>query len=60
MVTEQMTADEALRSLRQEAPWVHPNSGFMHQLALFYDMGLKVDSTYEPYQAMMLSQRLQQ
>ncbi|KAL3148458.1 hypothetical protein ABBQ38_013905 [Trebouxia sp. C0009 RCD-2024] len=59
MVTEQMTADEAMKSLRQTAPWVHPNPGFMHQLALFHDMGLRVDPSYGPYRTMMLSQRRQ-
>lgn len=58
MVTEQMTADEALRSLQQKAPWVCPNPGFMRQLALFADMGHKVDPSYGPYQAMLLSQQL--
>lgn len=57
MVTEQMTADEALRSLQQKAPWVCPNPGFMHQLALFADMGHKVDPSYGPYQAMLLTQQ---
>lgn len=59
MVTEQMTANEALESLRQKAPWVHPNPGFLHQLALFHDMNLRVDPSYGPYQTMMLSQRRQ-
>ena len=59
MVTEQMSAEQALKSLQREAPWVHPNPGFMHQLALYHDMGLKADPSYGPYQAMMLNQRRQ-
>ena len=57
MVTEQMTADEALKSVQQKAPWVCPNPGFMHQLALFAGMGHKVDPSYRPYQAMLLTQQ---
>ena len=57
MVTEQMTPGDALKSLQQKAPWVSPNPGFMHQLALFADMGCKVDPSYGPYQAMLLTQQ---
>lgn len=57
MVTEHMTPDEALQSLQQRAPWVQPNPGFMHQLALFAVMGHKVDPSYGPYRAMLLTQQ---
>ena len=57
MVTEQMTAHEAMRALQRKAPWVCPNPGFMHQLDLFADMGHKVDPSYGPYQAMLLNQQ---
>lgn len=59
MITEHMTSQEALRAVRQKAPWADPNPGFKHQLDLFAAMGHKLDAGYEPYQAMLLSQQRQ-
>ncbi|DBB13555.1 TPA: hypothetical protein ACH3X3_000589 [Trebouxia sp. C0006] len=59
MKTEQLTPEEALKAVRQHAPWVDPNPGFKHQLALFAAMGHKLDPDYEPYRAMLLAQQRQ-
>ena len=59
MVTENLTTETALQAVRQQAPWVDPNPGFIHQLALFADMGHILEPSYGPYQAMLLSQERQ-
>ncbi|DBA66457.1 TPA: hypothetical protein ACH3X2_002433 [Trebouxia sp. C0005] len=59
MKTEQLTPEEALEAVRQHAPWVDPNPGFKHQLALFAAMGHKLDPEYAPYRAMLLAQQRQ-
>jgi len=59
MKTEQLTPEEALKAVRQHAPWVDPNPGFKHQLTLFASMGHKLDPDYEPYRAMLLAQQRQ-
>ncbi len=59
MVTEHLNSDEALQAVREKAPWADPNPGFKHQLALFAAMGHKLDPSYEPYKAMLLSQQRQ-
>ena len=59
MTTENLSVDMALQRVKQVAPWICPNPGFMHQLTLFAEMdhGLKPD--YPPYRALLLSQRRQ-
>ena len=59
MATQQTSLQETLQAVRQRAPWVQPNSGFMHQLALFADMGYVVDPSHGPYQGMLLNQQRQ-
>ena len=59
MVTEHMTPEAALQAVRQQAPWVDPNPGFMHQLTLFAEMSHTLDPSHGPYQAMLLSQQRQ-
>ena len=59
MANEHLSLHAALDSAKQTAPWISPNPGFMHQLALFADMGCKLDPHYPPYTALLLGQRRQ-
>lgn len=59
MASEGLSVGRALESLKQVAPWVCPNPGFMHQLALFADMGCSLKPDYPPYRALLFSQRRQ-
>ena len=59
MATENLSVDMALHSVKQIAPWICPNPGFMHQLALFAEMQHSLKPDYPPYRTMLLSQRRQ-
>ncbi|KAK9917815.1 hypothetical protein WJX75_008567 [Coccomyxa subellipsoidea] len=49
MATEGLTVEQAIASIRQARPIIHPNSGFLMQLQLFHEMGCKLDPQYEGY-----------
>nr|XP_043618552.1 dual specificity protein phosphatase 1-like [Erigeron canadensis] len=49
MRTERLSVKDALASLRQSKPSVNPNRGFLRQLAMFEEMGFKVDHSSPVY-----------
>nr|XP_043618559.1 tyrosine-protein phosphatase yvh1-like [Erigeron canadensis] len=49
MRSERLSAQDALESLRQIKPYVFPNDGFLQQLAMFEEMGFKVDHSSPVY-----------
>ncbi|XP_024360951.1 uncharacterized protein [Physcomitrium patens] len=59
MQKEHLSAAAALKSLRRISPGVHPNDGFMEQLAIFESMGNKIDrdsSSYKKFKVKFLGE----
>ncbi|CAN4114189.1 unnamed protein product [Withania somnifera] len=49
MKTEQLSQEDAIKSLRQSCEFVCPNDGFLDQLKMFEEMGFKVDHASTVY-----------
>ncbi|CAL8464986.1 g4521 [Coccomyxa elongata] len=49
MATEGLTPEQAISAIKKARPIVNPNSGFLIQLQLFYEMSCKLDPENEGY-----------
>ena len=49
MATEGLTPEQAINAIRKMRPIVNPNTGFLIQLQLFYEMRCKLDPENESY-----------
>lgn len=49
MATEGLSPEQAISSIKKARPIVNPNSGFLIQLQLFYEMSCKLDPENEGY-----------
>ncbi|CAN1170611.1 Dual specificity protein phosphatase 12 [Linum perenne] len=57
MRSEQLSLEDALKSIRESCEFVCPNDGFLDQLKMFEDMGFKVDhgsSVYKRFHVKIL------
>ncbi|GFP95549.1 dual specificity protein phosphatase 12 [Phtheirospermum japonicum] len=54
MKSERLSVDDAIESLRQSCETVCPNDGFLEQLAMFEDMGFRVDHASPIYKSFRL------
>eukprot|EP00252_Welwitschia_mirabilis_P005641 TRINITY_DN16143_c0_g2_i2.p1 TRINITY_DN16143_c0_g2~~TRINITY_DN16143_c0_g2_i2.p1 ORF type:complete len:215 (+),score=28.39 TRINITY_DN16143_c0_g2_i2:102-746(+) len=58
MRIENLSLQEALRSLQDVSPTACPNKGFMEQLQMFENMGCKVDHSHPIYRSFKESRKM--
>ncbi|WPK27120.1 hypothetical protein PUMCH_004493 [Australozyma saopauloensis] len=59
MYKYKLTYKQALHAVKRKVPDAEPNSGFVKQLALFQEMGCKVDPNHSGYRAFIVENSLE-